>query len=49
MLAYKDEETLTVSVQGNLKLRTTGILKKARPMQAIHSRSQQIFSLRDSF
>lgn len=49
MQEYRSQETLIVSLQGNLKLRTAGILKKARPMQTIHSGSQHIFSLRASF
>lgn len=45
---YGDQEILTlnrhVSLQGNLKLRTAGILKKVRSSQTAHSRSQQQYS-----
>lgn len=45
---YGDQEILTlnrhVSLQGNLKLRTAGILKKVRSSQTAHLRSQQQYS-----
>lgn len=48
MQVYGDQEILTlnshVSFRGNLKLKTDGILKKARPVRTVHPRSQLQFS-----
>lgn len=50
---YGDWEIFAVarhaSLQGSLKLRTAGILKKARPVQIVHSSSQQQYSAVASF